>query len=207
MLDEANSPIRLNCCFVICYYSKSRKMTEANERDKFKRMRAVYKGSVTKTTGKIQVILQKDIEDEERTKLIALKNNIVDKPEKIKNIDEKLQSILIEEESDAYEKEATGILDNHEQFYELFVTIDSKITIKEEIYSNTTRSVSSEGSLHNTSNHSVENVSSNDPSIVNREVVVNCSKKDASSSAGNDNKFLSPDPNISNYILNSTRNK
>ena len=79
------------------------------------------------TTGIILAVFQEDIEDKERTTLIALKSNIVDKLEKIKEVDEKLQSILMEEEGNAYEKEATEILDYHDQFYELFVTIDSKL--------------------------------------------------------------------------------
>ena len=62
---------------------------------------SVYKGSINerKTTGKILAAFQEDIEDKERTALIALKSNIVDKLEKIKEVDEKLQSI--------YEKKGT----------------------------------------------------------------------------------------------------
>ena len=93
-------------------------MTETDEIDKYKRICAVYKASIAnENDGKIQAIFHEDIEDRERTTLITY----------WLWLDEKLKSILMEDEGDAYENEATEILDYHDQFYELFVTIDNKL--------------------------------------------------------------------------------
>ena len=95
-------------------------MSDTDERDIIKRMRAVLKGSATKTTGKMQTILRKWERRRRKDQVDSVKNNVVDKLEKIKEIDDKIQNSLIEE-GDAYEKEANEILDYHEQFYELVI--------------------------------------------------------------------------------------
>ena len=51
--------------------------------------------------------------------LMALRNNITEKLDKVKSLDEKLEAFLIKESGNTYEVETNEILEYHENFYEL----------------------------------------------------------------------------------------
>ena len=88
--------------------------------------------------------LPSEIDEEKRNKLMVLRNNITEKLDNVKSLDEKLEALLIEDSGNAYEVEANEILEYHEQFYELFVHIDNKLKLKDEpIVNYNGRSVSS----------------------------------------------------------------
>ena len=107
-----------------------------DEINKSKRIRGVYRGSVTKAVNQVgDIIREEEIQNENRNKLVALKNNIIDKLGKIKEMDKKIENLLIEEEGEAFELELNDVLQYHEPFYELFVEIEEKLSIKDETVS------------------------------------------------------------------------
>ena len=97
----------------------------ADEKTKCRRKRGIFRGSCTKIVHEMRELLDdQEINDLGRNRLSALKNNLVDKLERIKEIDGKLEEILVADEGDEYEKEMNDIIEFHDQFYDLFVQID-----------------------------------------------------------------------------------
>ena len=105
----------------------------SDEVTKVKRIRGVYRGGITRTMSQAETILQDEINEEGRNKLIALRNSMVDKLAKVKEMDGKLETLLIEMEGDAFETEVSETLDYHDPIYELFVAIENKLVIKGEV--------------------------------------------------------------------------
>ena len=79
----------------------------SDEVTKVKRIRGVYRGGITRTMSQAETILQDEISEEGWNKLIALRNSIVDKLAKVKEMDGKLETLLIEMEGDAFETEVS----------------------------------------------------------------------------------------------------
>ena len=99
--------------------------------NKTKRLRGVYRAAVTRTQTKIINLLEQGpvLSDEEKNELLALKSAITDKLEKVKELDTKIETILIEE--DEFEEEIAGILEYHDAFYELFAKIEKYLSLDE----------------------------------------------------------------------------
>ena len=106
-------------------------MADEQEINKARRIRGVFRGGVTRIMNQIYEIIGNDeIDNDGPNKLVALKNNIVDKLERVKETDMKLEHLLIEG-GDNFEPELNEAMLYHEPFYELFVAIEQKLTIKD----------------------------------------------------------------------------
>ena len=97
---------------------------------RIRKRRGAYRGNVTKIVNDIEELL---VSEEvsvvaANNELLALKNNLVDRIEKVKELDDQLDDILIDGGDDIYQTFMDDTLEYHSQFYHLFVRIDERLS-------------------------------------------------------------------------------
>ena len=99
-------------------------MADEQEINKARRIKGVFRGGVTRIMNQIYEIIGNDeIDNDGQNKLVALKNNIVDKLERVKETDMKLEHLLIEG-GDNFELELNEAVLYHEPFCEYLLQLN-----------------------------------------------------------------------------------
>ena len=92
-----------------------------------RKRRGAYRGSVTKVVNDVEELLVSD-EGVDNEELLALKNNLVDRIQRVKEVDDQLEEILIDGDDDLFQEFMDDVLEYHSQFYHLFVRIDKRLS-------------------------------------------------------------------------------